>query len=216
MPVIFYCPLFASICAFWLNAQPGTTIDLKKPDKYENRTLASEKTTEGKISSPKKFTKIPLPIITIISMPIYRLDAIINRAKQGFRDDYTRLLPYYNYALEITAADGDIDSVIYKCNAGILLHDLRNDWVDDLYFLMGKAYYLRKNFDSAEHVFLYVNYAFAPKDEGYDIPLGSNANGTEFSIATKEKKGISLSIPPRRNEDIIWIARNYIDAGKRL
>ena len=30
--------------AFIATAQPGTTIDLKKPAKYENRTLASEKT----------------------------------------------------------------------------------------------------------------------------------------------------------------------------
>ncbi|MEP6466022.1 MAG: hypothetical protein ABJB05_06935, partial [Parafilimonas sp.] len=81
------------------------------------------------------------------------------------------------------------------------------------YFLMGKAYYLRKNFDSAAHVFLYVNYAFAPKDDGYDLPIGSNANSTEFSIATKEKKKL-LSNPPRRNEDLIWVAKNYIDAGK--
>ncbi len=210
----FLLPFICIHLCFLVNAQPGTTIDLKKPDKYENRTLASEKTTDAKISSAKKFYQNTITHYNYYFNADLRLDAIIERAKQGFRDDYTRLLPYYNYTLETTAADGDIDSVIYKCNAGILLHDLRNDWIDDLYFLMGKAYYLRKNFDSAEHVFLYINYAFAPKDEGYDIPLGSNANGTEFSIATKEKKGISLSIPPRRNEDIIWAARNYIDAGK--
>ena len=149
-------------------------------------------------------------------MPEHRLDEIIARAKQSTKDDYTRLLPYYNYSLDLTATDPDIDSIIYKCNAGILLHDLRNDWVDDLYFLMGKAYYLRKNFDSAQHVFLYINYAFAPKDAGYDIPIGSNASGTEFTIATKEKTGLKekLSMPPRRNEDLIWVAKNYMDAGK--
>jgi tetratricopeptide (TPR) repeat protein len=203
-----------SYTCFSANAQPGTTIDLKKPDKYESRTLASEKTTDAKISSGKKFYQNTITHYNYYFNANLRLNAIIDRAKQGFRDDYTHLLPYYNYTLESTATDGDIDSVIYKCNAGILLHDLRNDWVDDLYFLMGKAYYLRKNFDSAAHVFLYVNYAFAPKDQGYDIPVGSNENGTQFSIATKEKKGFSLSMKPRRNEDLIWVARNYIDGGK--
>ena len=64
--------------------------------------------------------------------------------------------------------------------------------------------------------FLYVNYAFAPKDDGYDIPIGSNANGTEFSIATKEKKKLAyiISNPPKRNEDLIWVAKNYINEGK--
>jgi hypothetical protein len=29
--------------------------------------------------------------------------------------------------------------VIYKSKTGIVLHDLRNDWVDDLYLLWGAA-----------------------------------------------------------------------------
>jgi lipopolysaccharide biosynthesis regulator YciM len=209
------CFICVHLC-FISDAQPGTTIDLKKPEKYENRTLASEKTTEDKIKHGKKFYQNTVTHYNYVFNANLRLNGIIDRAKQSFKDDYTQLLPYYNYSLDITATDPDIDSVIYKCNAGILLHDLRNDWIDDLYFLMGKAYYLRKNFDSAENVFLYVNYAFAPKDEGYDVPIGSNANNTEFSIATKEKKGFSqiFSNPPKRNEDLIWIAKNYIDAGK--
>ena len=202
--------------AAFVNAQPGSTIDLKKPAKYENRTLGSEKTKEGKIGRGKKFYQNTITHYNYYFNARNRLDEIITRAKQSTKDDYTQLLPYYNYTLDATATDPDIDSVIYKCNAGILLHDLRNDWVDDLYFLMGKAYYLRKNFDSAEHVFLYINYAFARKDQGYDIPIGSNASGTEFTIATKEKTGLKekLSTPPRRNEDLIWVAKNYMDAGK--
>ena len=201
---------------FFCNAQPGTTIDLKKPDKYESRTLASEKTPDTKIKPVKKFYQNTITHYNYYFNAGLRLNQVIERAKQGFRDDYAQLLPYYNYTLDATSADGDIDSIIYKCNAGILLHDLRNDYVDDLYFLMGKAYYLRKNFDSAEHVFLYVNYAFARKEDGYDIPIGSSATGPEFSIASKEKKGFSqiLSNPPRRNEDLIWVAKNYIGEGK--
>lgn len=202
--------------AFFATAQPGSTIDLKKPAKYENRTLASEKTTDAKIGKVKKFYQNTITHYNYYFNAKTRIDEIIARAKQSTKDDYTQLLPYYNYSLDATATDPDIDSIIYKCNAGILLHDLRNDWVDDLYFLMGKAYYLRKDFDSAARVFLYINYAFAQKEDGYDIPIGSNANGTEFSIATKEKTGLQqkLSTPPRRNEDLIWVAKNYMDAGK--
>ena len=140
------------LCTF-TNAQPGTTIELKKPEKFESRTLASEKTPDTKIKKGKKFYQNTITHYNYVFNANLRLEQIIDRAKQGFRDDYTKLLPYYNYALSTTATDPDIDSVIYKCNAGILLHDLRNDWVDDLYFLMGRAYYLRQNFDSAEHVF---------------------------------------------------------------
>ena len=202
--------------AVTLSAQPGSTIELKKPQKYENRTLASEKTPERKISKSKKFYQNTITHYNYFFNANNRLNLIVDRAKEGFKDDYTKLLPYYNYSLDLTATDPDIDSIIYKCNAGILLHDLRNDWIDDLYFLMGKAYFLRKNFDSAQRVFLYINYAFAPKDEGYDIPIGSNASGTEFTIATKEKTGLAAKIKtqPRRNEDLIWVARNYLETGK--
>ena len=61
--------------------------------------------------------------------------------------------------------------------------------MDDLYMLLGKAYFLRQDFDSAYRVFQYLNYIYAPKDDGYDIPIGSNssnANGI-FSISTNEK-----------------------------
>ncbi len=205
--------VFVHVCVF-SDAQPGTTIYLKKPEKYENRTLGSEKTTETEIKSFKKFYQNTITRYNYFFNANLRLNEIIERAKQSFTDDYTQLLPYYNYTLDATAADTDIDSIIYKCNAGILLHDLRNDWVDDLYFLMGKAYYLRKNFDSAESIFLYVNYAFAKKDDGYDIPIGSNVTGRDFTISTKEKKGFNLSTPPRRNEDLVWVAKNYIEEGK--
>ncbi len=197
-------------------AQPGTTIELKKPAKYETRTLRSEKTTEGKLGKTKKFFQNTFTHYNYYFNARTRLGQIIDRAKLSYKDDYTKLLAYYDYPLDITSIDTDLDSVIYKCNTGILLHDLRNDWIDDLYFTMGKAYYLRKNFDSAEHVFLYINYAFAKKDEGYDIPIGSNAAGNVFTVSTKEKTGLAgrLSMQPRRNEDLIWVAKNYIDEGK--
>jgi hypothetical protein len=73
-----------------------------------------------------------------------------------------------------------------------LLHDLRNDWIDNLYILLGKAYLYRKDFDSAAGCFQYVNYVYAPKDEGYDVPLGSNASNTKgvFTISTNEKRSL--------------------------
>ena len=125
--------------SFNLIAQPGTTIDLNKPQKYENRTLGSEKTKDGKIGRVKKAYQNTITHYNYYFNANNRLDEIIERAKQGFKDDYTKMLSYYDYSLDLTATDPDIDSVIYKCNAGILLHDLRNDWVDDLYFLMGNV-----------------------------------------------------------------------------
>src|SRR3989339_656724 len=139
-------------------------------------------------------------------------------AKNQHKEDYTQLLPFYNYSLNETAK-GQIDSVIYKCTAGVLLHDLRSDWVDQLYLLMGNAYMHRKDFDSAALVFNYINYAFAAKDDGYDLPIGSNlsSKGGSFSISTDEKRNFwkKISSPkPARNESFLFQSRNFIEQEK--
>ena len=75
------------------------------------------------------------------------------------KDNYAKLLPFYSYSLDNTASQKtELDSVIYKATAGILLHDLRSDWVDNFYLLIGEAYYLRKDYDSASMTFQFINY----------------------------------------------------------
>ncbi|HEX6191385.1 MAG TPA: hypothetical protein VFZ42_03435, partial [Chitinophagaceae bacterium] len=141
---------------------------------------------------------------------------ILDNAKASFVDDYSQLLPFYNYTLDATAADSiQLDSLLYKSQSGIALHDLRNDWIDNLYLLWGAAYYLRKDFDSAYYMFQYINYAFAEKEkDGYYKTIGSSRDGNSaYSISTKEKNSLTrrmFSEPPSRNDAFIWQIRNYL------
>jgi tetratricopeptide (TPR) repeat protein len=87
--------------------------------------------------------------------------------------------------------------------------------------LLGKAYLYRKDFDSAVQTFQYINYAYAPKEDGnYDIPLGSNASNTNgvFTIATKEKNNLFKTlvgkVPPSRNESFLWQSRVFIEQNQ--
>lgn len=221
----YLLPGVAIICLLFLIpsgiawAQPYTTIELKKEKPYENRKLPSEKSGEKKFTLPKRIYNNTVTHFNYYYNANLRFQDILERAMETHRDDYTNLLSFYDYDLETTAQD-HIDTILYKCTAGILLHDLRSDWVDNLYLLMGKAYLLRKDFDSAQMVFQYINYAFSPKDDGYDVPIGSNessANGV-FSIATQEKRTLWQKLttvqPPSRNESFIWMVRNYIEQDK--
>lgn len=211
--------LLTGLAAF---GQPNTSIDLdkEKPKQYENRKLVSEKTGEKKFNYSRRLYQNTVTHYNYFFNANNKLNDIIARARSSFKDDYTKLLPFYNYTLDATSKDKEqLDSIIYKCNAGILLHDLRNSWIDDLYLLLGKAYLLRKNFDSAAQTFQYINYIYAPKDDGYDIPLGSNASNTNgvFTIATNENGSLLKKItskPPSRNESFIWQARNYLEQNK--
>lgn len=200
----------------FLQAQPNTSIEVPKPAKYENRTLSSERSGNKKFTFPRRVYNNTVSRFNYHFNARELMNDIEERAAAIQPDDYTRLLPFYPYQLSETANDPLLDSVIYKCTAGILLHDLRSDWVDKLYLLMGRAYLFQQHFDSAAVVFQYINYAFAPKDDGYDIPIGSNASNTNgvFTIATRESKNIwkrITSIPPSRNESFLWQARNQIE-----
>jgi hypothetical protein len=202
------------------HAQVGVDYDLKKPKKWENRILASETSNNG-----KKFRKFRHFLQNNITHYNYffnsneKLKQIVARAKASFREDYTHLLPFYNYTLDATAAQKkELDSIVYKTTMGILIHDTRNDWIDDLYLLLGESYYLKKYFDSAYITFQFINYAFAPKDEGYTIPIGSNYNhdegGSANIVSTVEKQNRVekvLGLPaPSRNDALVWKVRTYL------
>ncbi|MBL7700295.1 MAG: hypothetical protein JNK79_19170, partial [Chitinophagaceae bacterium] len=198
-------------------AQPVLPSDLKKPEKYENRKLGAEKSAEKKFKGPRKFIQNTVTHYNWYFNANNKLDQVIERAKLAHRDDYGQLLTFYNYTLEKTSAEQtELDSVIYKANTGILTHDLRNSWIDNLYMLMGKAYYFRNDLDSAYLTFQYINYAFSKKEpDGYDIPIGSNASegNNALSVSSKENNSLvnrALTTPPSRNESFIWQIKTYI------
>ncbi len=201
--------------------QVGIDYDLKKPEKYENRTLGYEKTTETKWGVPRQLIQNTITHYNFYFNTNNKLNEVLARAKSQFREDYTQLLPFYNYTLETTSKDKrNLDSVIDKVNSAILLRDMRNNWADNMYMLMGRAYFYKNNLDSAHVLFQFVNYAFAPRDpDGYALPIGSNQEegGNAFSISTNEKRNIikkTFSEPPSRNESFIWLIRTYFQQEK--
>ena len=141
------------------------------------------------------------------------LEEIIQKARDLHEDDYTELLPFYDYDLSITAKES-IDSIIYRCNANIVLHDLRSNYVDDAYLLLAKSYLFHKNFDTAASILQFINYSFFEKEDGADLPIGSNINQSgKFSIASPENNR-AWENKNVRNESMIWQARNYFEAGE--
>lgn len=203
-------------------AQPGAAVKLDKPKKYENRVLASEKPTDKPLNPVKKAGQNLNTRYNFYFNAERKINDILLNARSGFKDNFATLIPFYNYSLNGTASqEKDLDSVLMKCNDAILLHDLRNDWVDDLYLMMGQAYFYKKNFDSAAITFQYVNFAFQPrkKDEIGNVKyIGSNNNetGNVYTISTQEKKNIvnkTLGHTPARNESLLWMARTFIEKG---
>lgn len=209
-----------------VHAQFGKiTIDLQKekPEKFKNRLLKSEKTGEKKFTVPRRFIQNTTSHYNYFFNANNKINAVIERARMANKDNYAELLPYYSYSLTNTAAQSlELDSVILKATAGILLHDLRSNWVDNFYLLIGKAYYLRGDFDSAAMTFQFINYNLVPKEKksGDDqVVVGSNVNKplNAVSISTREDAGLiekAFTRPPSRNDALVWQIRTLTDMGE--
>ncbi|MEI8058876.1 MAG: tetratricopeptide repeat protein, partial [Ferruginibacter sp.] len=204
-------------------AQPTWTIDPfgkeKKPEKYESRKLGSEKTGDKKFSTTRHFIQNNVTHFNYFFNANNKVNSVVEKAKISSKDDYSKLLPFYPFSFTNTASQKqELDSVIYKCTAGILLHDLRNDWIDNLYLLIGKAYYYRKDFDSASLTFQFINYNLFPRKKGEDdsrvVGTNSSASGNNISIANVEKRNFFkklVTLPPSRNDALVWLARSLIE-----
>lgn len=210
---------FILLALFWpatTLSQQGFRIDLPKEEEYKDRLLRSEKTKDGKLKYPSKLVQNTVTHYNFTFNAAKKLNEVLQKAKNAHRDDYSNLLSFYNFSLGTTRKDSiDLDSVIQKASSGIALHDLRNDWNDNLYLLWGMAYYLQEKFDSAYLVFQFINYYYAPREkDGYFKVIGSGRDGNQAnSIASEEKTGLLNKLgtaPPKRNEALLWIIRTQL------
>jgi hypothetical protein len=214
---IFFLLLQVALPSF---GQQGFSISVKKPKPYEERVLKSEKTDNTKFHVPRRFFQNTFTHYNYFFNANNRLNAVLEQAKLSHRDNYSQLLTFYAYtADEVAQYKPELDSLVYKSKTAIVLHDLRNDWVDNMYLIWGASYYLRKDYDSAFLMFQFINYAFAPKEkDGYYRFIGSKMDGNNaMNIATKEKNTLlkrALSEPPSRNDAFVWQARTFIAMEK--
>jgi outer membrane protein assembly factor BamD (BamD/ComL family) len=193
---------------------PPFSVDVKKEKPFEERKLKAEKTGEGKA---KLFKQVFTNLTTRYNYYFNannKFNEVIDRARAQQKDDYSQLLSFYSYSLDATAADSaQLDSVIYKCKNGIINHDLRNEWGDELYLLWAASWHLQKKLDSARMMLQFINYAYAPQDEnGYYTYIGTRKEGAqELTIATKEEKKFLHSNTFSRNNAFIWQIRTLIE-----
>jgi len=213
--------LLCTICiSFNAISQVNTSILPEKPKIFEKRKLSSDLTTDKKINPFKKAVQNLTSHYNFYFNAEKKLNTVLTDAKLNNIDNFSSLLSFYPYNFEKIATNKtELDSVINKANDAILLHDLRSDWVDDFFLLMGKAYFLKRDFDSATIAFQYINYTFQPKrkdEQGYNKIIGSNINasGNVFNISTPETNNpllLKLSHISARNEALLWIIRTHLE-----
>jgi tetratricopeptide (TPR) repeat protein len=91
------------------------------------------------------------------------LVASIEQLEQQHQDNYNKTLEMYPYiaAENPQAVAQDLDKAMEKVSVVVNLHRVSN-WTDDCYLLLGKAQFLKKDFESAEETLRYMVDEFAP------------------------------------------------------
>lgn len=95
--------------------------------------------------------------------------------KGQFKDDYSQVLPIFIYPSEEQSQSlyPDMDKVIEKCSEVIERHSIYKKkkeyikWIDDSYFLIGKARLYKEEFGLAEQTFEYVYVRYKKDPERY-------------------------------------------------
>jgi len=85
--------------------------------------------------------------------------------EEGYQDNYNGILNIYPYESVENAESvtENMDKAIEKVIKVSSLHEV-SKWVDDCYVLMGKAQYLKGDYESAQETFAYFVDDFNPKD----------------------------------------------------
>lgn len=139
------------------------------------------------------------------------------RMRQERYDSLISLFPF-DPDMDSTMLSADMDSIIQKASLGIQIHDPRTMWADDLYLLLGQAYYYKGNYEQASTAFKYIiSMNQQRKKEELKKAAGNrkNIDKTISVVEKEEKKPLDfLRHKSSNNEAILWLARTYTESGK--
>lgn len=99
-------------------------------------------------------------------------------------DNYNKILPVYPYSETDNpkAHAAEMDRAVEKVTVAALNHE-PSIWVDDCYVLMGKAQFLKQDYETAEETFQYFEEEFNPSNPGSRVYNKNNSTAN-----SKERK----------------------------
>lgn len=92
------------------------------------------------------------------------VDESIKSLELQHQDNYSKILSVYKFVASDNpqAVAGSLDEAMKKVAVVANLHPESN-WVDDCYLIVGKAQYIKKDYESAEETLLYMAQEFSPE-----------------------------------------------------
>ena len=184
--------------------------------KKKREAWSNEKMLKKKWSLPRKVLQNTFTKFNYYFNADLKMDEAIANMLRFKQENYDSLLALYPFDPDVDSSvlAPDMDSIIQKASVGIQIHDPRTVWGDDLYLLLGQAYYYKGDYKNAAMSFKYV---VSLRDKRKKKKKNSSYKKTSSnSIVEKDKKGVLDPIKHHsvHNEAILWLARTFTEEHK--
>ncbi len=197
-------------------------IDLKI--KKKRSVYSNENMLKKKWSVPRKAVQNTFTHYNYYFNANRKMEEAEDNMQRTAKDDWDARIPLFSLdpSKDSTRFSADMDSVIQKASLGIQIHDPRTKWGDDLYLLLGKAYYYKGDAENAANSFKYI-VALREKAKADEAKKNALSNRTvrggkkePSSIVTPQDKGMLdfLKHHPANNEALLWLTRTYTTYDK--
>ncbi len=184
----------------------------QKREKFTNMSMLKKKWSPFRRFTQNSFTHYNYYYNANRKMEL----ANANMLRGGFKENYDSLIGLFPYDpnRDSSLLAADMDSIIRKASLGIQIHDPRVKWSNDLYLLMGQAYYYKGSYENAAATFKYV------MNSEQDIKAHQPGKSSTYSrkptsFVQDEKHGFLdfLKHKSVHNDAILWLARTYTQSG---
>jgi tetratricopeptide (TPR) repeat protein len=144
--------------------------------------------------------------------------------EKSHKDDYDDLLPLFIYGSEDQARSlyPQMDEAIKKCSEVIDRHSMvfRNKeyckWIDDNYFLIGKASFYKKDYPKAIELFNYVAKNYKENEIRFDALLWLARTYGEKGDLNKANNFLTLAVKDKKFPETLKIESMLIEADLSL
>lgn len=135
------------------------------------------------------------------------------------RENYDTMIALYpfNPNRDSSLMAADMDSIISKVSVGIQIHDPRTKWGDDLYLLLGEAYYFKGDYKNASIAFRYIIGMDKRNKKKKGSSGGYARRSKEQASILEEDKETALDFLKHKsvnNDAILWLSRTFTQAGQ--
>jgi tetratricopeptide (TPR) repeat protein len=139
-----------------------------------------------------------------------KMEEALANMQRSKKENYDSLLNLYPFDPNRDSAKlkGDMDTIIRKTSVGLQIHDPRVKWANDMYLLMGEAYYYKGNYENAATAFKYVITRDAEASKK-NHTSGKSKEAPSIMEQQRHSKLAFLKHKSVHNDAILWLGRTY-------